>query len=290
MVTFEPAEILVVGHLGMLGSALLRRLGARAAGVDRAECDVTDPERIAATLDQVRPRTVVNCAAYTAVDQAESEPELAGRLNADAVELLGRASAARGIHFITISTDYVFKGEGSEPYPEDAPADAFGPSSVYGQTKLDGERRLAAVGGDWCIARTQWLYGAGGKNFIDRIAQLASERPALKVVDDQIGAPTWVEDLAGALEVLIDRHATGYYHLVNSGYDSWCAVARHVVQRLGLTCEVNACASEEYPTPAKRPKNSRLAQGKYAALAGAPLRPWREAVDEYLNQKLRRAE
>jgi dTDP-4-dehydrorhamnose reductase len=108
------------------------------------------------------------------------------------------------------------------------------------------------------------------------------------VVDDQIGAPTWVEDLAGALEVLIDRHATGTYHLVNSGFDSWCAVARHVVSRMGLACEVNACASEEYPTPAKRPKNSRLAQGKYAALAGAPLRPWREAVDEYLGERIKR--
>jgi dTDP-4-dehydrorhamnose reductase len=285
MVTLEPAEILVVGHLGMLGHTLLRRLGGRARGVDRAECDVTDPARIAEVLEQVRPRTIVNCAAYTAVDQAESEPELARRLNADAVENLSRAAAARNIHFITISTDYVFNGAGDAPFDEDAPESAFGPTSVYGQTKLEGEQRLVRAGGDWCIARTQWLYGEGGKNFIDRIAQLAAERPALKVVDDQIGAPTWVEDLAGALEVLIDRRATGYYHLVNSGFDSWCAVARHVVARLGLPCEVAACASEEYPTPAKRPKNSRLSQRKYAALAGAPLRPWREAVDEYLAAK-----
>lgn len=289
MVTLEPAEILVVGHLGMLGHTLLHRLGGRARGVDRDECDVTDPARIAEVLDRVRPRSVVNCAAYTAVDQAESEPGLARRLNADAVEYLGRAAAARGIHLITISTDYVFNGAGSAPFDEDAPQSDFGPASVYGQTKLEGERRLAQAGGDWCIARTQWLYGAGGKNFIDRIAQLAAERPALKVVDDQIGAPTWVEDLAAALVLLIDRRATGCYHLVNGGFDSWCAVARHVVARLGLACEVAACASEEYPTPAKRPKNSRLSQKKFEALAGAPLRPWREAVDAYLELRMRNA-
>ena len=282
----DSCEILVVGHLGMLGRALLARLGGRAAGVDRDECDVTDPDRVAAVLDRLRPRALVNCAAYTAVDRAESEPDAARRLNAAAVEILGRAAALHGIKYITISTDYVFNGEGSEPFDEDPSPAAFGPLSVYGQTKLEGERRLAALGGSWCIARTQWLYGAGGKNFIDRIAQLAAERPSLRVVDDQVGAPTWVEDLAAALELLLERQATGTYHLVNSGFDSWCAVARHVVERLGLPCEVIPCASEEYPTPAKRPKNSRLAQGKYAALAGAPMRPWREAVDEYLGKKI----
>lgn len=282
----DHCEILVVGHLGILGRALLARLGGRAAGVDRAECDVTVPERVAEVLDSFRPRALVNCAAYTAVDQAESEPEAARRLNADAVEILGRASALRDIKYITISTDYVFNGEGKEPFPEDAPPSAFGPLSVYGQTKLEGERRLAALGGEWCIVRTQWLYGAGGKNFIDRIAQLAAERPSLRVVDDQIGAPTWAEDLAAALELLIDRQATGYYHLVNSGFDSWCTVARHVVSRLGLACEIVACASEEYPTPAQRPRNSRMEQGKFAALAGAPMRPWREAADEYLGKKI----
>lgn len=290
MEPLKPCKILVVGHLGMLGQALLRRLGPGAVGVDRAECDVTDPGRIADVLAQVEPRTIVNCAAYTAVDQAESELEAARRLNADAVENLGRASTTRSIHFITISTDYVFNGSGDTPFPEDAPDEAFGPASAYGRTKLEGERRLVEVGGDWCIARTQWLYGAGGRNFIDRMAELGAQRPALKVVNDQIGAPTWVEDLAGALEVLIERRATGYYHLVNSGYDSWHTVARHVMERLGLACEVSACTSEEYPTPAKRPKNSRLSQQKYAALSGAPLRPWREAVDEYLALKRRIAD
>lgn len=281
-----PEKILVVGHLGLLGQTLLARLGARAVGVDRGECDVTDPCQIAATLDDVKPGSIINCAAYTAVDQAESEPALARLLNADAVELLGQAARQREIHFVTISTDYVFNGLGSDPFAEDAPASDFGPECVYGRTKLEGEERLRAVGGRWCIARTQWLYGAGGKNFIDRIAELALERPALRVVNDQVGAPTWVKDLAAALETLADRRATGVYHVVNSGYTSWYEVACHVVSRLGRTgCEVSPCASEEYPTPARRPKNSRLSQQKLIDLTGHPLRPWTAALDEYLAER-----
>ena len=280
-----PEKILVVGHLGLLGQALMNRLGRRAQGVDRDECDVTDPRRIETVLEEIQPQVVVNCAAYTAVDQAESEPDLARRLNVDAVENLAQATRRRKVHLITLSTDYVFTGRGTEPFPEDAPPECFGPESVYGRTKLEGELRLRQAGGPWCIARTQWLYGAGGKNFIDRIAVLARERPSLRVVNDQIGAPTWSHDLAASLEVLIDHRATGVYHVVNSGFASWFEVARHVVERLDLPCVVEPCASEDYPTPARRPKNSRLSQEKFARLAGAPMRHWTEALDEYFAAK-----
>ncbi len=277
-----PAPILVIGSGGMLGGELLARLGARGIGVGHAECDLTDPAQVERTLAELAPRCVINCAAYTAVDQAESEPEAARALNAEAVGQLARAAARRDIHLITISTDYVFGGEGEEPWEEDAPEAAFAPRSVYGRSKLEGERLARAAGGRLTIVRTQWLYGAGGKNFVDTMAGLAAERELLRVVDDQIGAPTWTRDLAGGLELLAERGATGIYHVVNSEYCSWFEVARHVVERLGLPARVEPCASEDFPRPAPRPKNSRLAQGRYAALAGAPLRPWREALDAYL--------
>jgi dTDP-4-dehydrorhamnose reductase len=285
MTTESPQDsppILVTGHKGMLGRALMARLGDRARGGDLPEVDITDEASVRDLVREVRPASVINCAAYTNVDGAEADPEACGRLNADAVELLGRICREAGVHLITISTDYVFTGEGSAPWPEDAPPEAFGPQCVYGATKLEGERRLEAVGGQWAIARTQWLYGAGGKNFIDTIAGLAAVRPSLRVVDDQVGAPTWVEDLADGLARLAETRATGYYHVVNGGAVSWCGVARRIVERLGLDCAVEACASEEFPRPATRPKNSRLATERFAAVAGGPLRSWEDALDAYL--------
>ncbi len=275
-------EILITGGRGMLGRDLAARLGGRAVAYDVEECDITDAAAVARTLDDLRPAHLVNCAAWTDVDGAETREADALRLNAEAPEILARACRGRGIHFITISTDYVFTGEGSAPWPEDAPPEAFGPRNAYGRTKLEGERRVAGIGGDWCIARTQWLYGAGGKNFPDTMVKLGRERERLRVVDDQVGALTWSVDLAEALERLIDARATGFYHCVNGGWGSWCDVARRVMDRLGLPCQVDACGSDEFPRPAHRPFNSRMRQEKYARLAGAPLRPWQEALDEYL--------
>lgn len=274
--------VLIVGGRGMLGRDLTARLGERAVSLDLPDCDITSAESVNAALDQYRPKTLVNCAAYTAVDKAETEVELARKLNAEAVELLARAAKERGIHFITLSTDYVFHGQGDEPFAEDAPESAYGPLNVYGQTKLEGELRTRAVGGDWCIARTQWLYGKNGKNFIDSIAALAAGKEKIRVVNDQFGAATWTVDVAAGLEKLIDARALGVYHLVNSGHGSWFDVASRVVRKLKLKCVVEPCTSEEFPRPAKRPSNSRLLQGKYAGLAGRPMRSWEEAVDEYL--------
>lgn len=279
------SPILIIGSAGMLGRTMMRRLGRRAVGMDVIDCDITQLAQVRRAMDHIRPTTVVNCAAYTAVDQAESEPEQAYAINAAGVENLGRAAVEAGAHLITVSTDYVFNGEGTEPFAEDAPSAAFGPQSVYGKSKLEGEQRLAAVGGRWCIARTQWLYGKASKNFIDTIIRLTGERDQIKVVDDQVGAPTWVEDLAQGIEALIEHQARGYYHVVNSGYASWHTVARYVVDKLGIDCEVIPCGSGEYPLPAKRPHNSRLSQDRFIELTGAPLRPWTSALDAYLAER-----
>ena len=266
----------------MLGRAVMARFGDRAIGGDLPEVDITRPEQVRELIETHRPASIINCAAWTDVDGAESHPEEAMRLNGDAVGGLARVAAETGTHLIAISTDYVFTGEGSEPWPEEAPESAFGPLSVYGQTKLEGERQLRAAGGAWCLARTQWLYGAGGKNFVDTIATLAAERESLRVVDDQIGAPTWTVDLAGMLALLVEHRATGPYHCVNSGYVSWHGIACHIVERLGFACRVEPCSTDEFPRPARRPFNSRLDQSRLIALAGAPQRPWQEALDAYL--------
>jgi dTDP-4-dehydrorhamnose reductase len=275
-------KILVTGHKGMLGGTLMGQLDGRAVGIDLPEFDMTQPEQIRAFVHDIRPSCLINCAAFTNVDGAETQSDQCRLLNVDAVENLGIVCKEEDVYLVTVSTDYVFTGKGDAPWPEDAPPEAFWPLCVYGRSKLDGERRLESIGGRWAIARTQWLYGSGGKNFIDTIADLASRKDELRVVDDQVGAPTWAEDLAQALIRLSATEATGYYHTVNSGFVSWFEVAQRIVERLGLECRIVPCASEAYPLPATRPHNSRLDQSHYADLAGEPMRPWDIALDAYL--------
>lgn len=294
----------MTGAGGMLGRAVCAELGSHALGLTHAGLDVTDAGAVACALEAHQLAAIVNCAAWTDVDGAESHPDEAAALNAEAVGNLARAAAARGIHFITISTDYVFDGTGVAPWPEVAPppdsldaeldAGRFGfqPLGVYGASKLAGERALIAAGGDWCLVRTQWLYGAGGRNFIDTIARVARERsaalasgmpvPPLRVVNDQHGAPTWVRDVARGLRVLIEQRARGVFHVVNSGETTWHGVAELILSELGLACPLEPCASSEFPRPARRPTNSRLSQAHFAALAGAPLPDWQTALREYL--------
>jgi dTDP-4-dehydrorhamnose reductase len=288
----EPQKrdrILVTGAGGMLGREVCAALGDAACGFTHAELDVTNEHAIHEKIEEVNPVAIINCAAWTDVDSAESHPEAAYALNRDAVRLLATAARDRGIYFFTISSDYVFNGGGEQPWPEDAPEEAFGPLSVYGASKLAGERALKMVGGEWCIVRTQWLYGAGGRNFVDTIASIARERgaagPPLRVVKDQIGAPSWARDVSQGIKLLVERRATGVYHIANSGYASWFDVAAFIVNHLKLNCPLTPCASAEFPRPARRPNNSRLRQDKYARRAGEALRDWREALAEYLDER-----
>lgn len=278
--------VLVTGAMGMLGREVCSRLGDATRGLTHQQLDITDRESIEQALHELKPTTIVNCAAWTDVDGAEAHPTEGRALNADGVKLLAEAARARGIYLLTVSTDYVFTGAGDQPWPEDAPGEAFGPLSVYGASKLEGERALRDTGGEWCIARTQWLYGAGGKNFINTIAEKMRERgadgPPLKIVNDQVGAPSWTRDVAHGICELVHRRATGVYHVVNSGFASWFDVAEFVKQQFGLQCPLEPCASMEFPRPAQRPHNSRLSQEKYAVLCGGPLRHWHEALSEYL--------
>jgi len=273
----RAGKTLVFGHRGMLGRVVASRPGV--IGLDLPECDITDPDAVKEAVQRERPAVIINCAAYTRVDDAEADEALATRVNGDAVGYLAEAARHVDAYFLTLSTDYVFSGQGQTPWRE---ADAPEPQSAYGRSKLAGEKRVQEVGGRWAIVRTQWLYGEGGPNFIDTIARLAAEKDTLSVVNDQIGAPTWANDLAGVLWALAERRAEGVFHAANSGYASWFDVACRVFEQLELDCKVTPCSSEEFPRPAKRPRNSRLNTAKLAGLLGAPLRPWQEALDEYL--------
>jgi dTDP-4-dehydrorhamnose reductase len=272
-------EALVLGARGMLGRALVSILGDRCMGVGRDQCDITDPSAVRAWIRNLHPSCVINCAAYTRVDDAERERGLAMRVNGYAPGNAARVAREEGSGFFHISTDYVFDGSGKKPWREDDPPC---PVNFYGLSKLEGERGVQKAGGRWCITRTQWLFGAGGANFVDTIRRLSKEKEEIRVVSDQIGAPTFTMDMARAIALMAERGAEGIFHLANSDYASWYEVALHVARRINPRCRVVPCATGEMPRPARRPANSRLDCSKAREELGIALRHWTEAVDEYL--------
>ncbi|KAB0669567.1 dTDP-4-dehydrorhamnose reductase [Oryzomonas sagensis] len=274
--------ILVVGANGMLGRDLMTLLGDRGRGVDIDGIDITSLESVERVLTAVRPAVVINCAAYTDVDGCESNQETAMQVNGEGVGHLAMASRTIGARLVQISSDYVFDGSKGTPYRED---DAPNPLSVYGESKLAGEMN-AAVNPDHLIVRTQWLYGLHGKNFVETMLRLGSERDELSVVDDQIGSPTWTVDLAHAVVALLEKGCRGVYHAANEGYCSWNDFARAIFQEAGMTVKVTAMTTEQLNRPARRPLYSTLECGKLAHDGGYRLQPWRDALRSYL--KLRK--
>jgi dTDP-4-dehydrorhamnose reductase len=266
---------LVTGAGGMLGAELTDRLRARGAEVvalRRGELDLCDEEAVRKTIDANRPSVVVNCAAWTAVDDAETHETEALAVNGTAVENLGRACRASGARLIQISTDYVFDGTATEPYPEDAPVS---PVNAYGRTKLAGERTALAAGG--YVVRTAWLYGAHGPNFVRTMIRLAAERETVDVVDDQLGQPTWTADLAGQI-IRLGGSAlpAGIYHGTSSGSTTWYGLTREIFTLLGHDpARVRPTTTAAFPRPAARPAFSVLAHTRQGL---PPLRDWREAL------------
>ena len=300
-------KILLLGPQGQLGWELQRSLallGEVVALDRRAGGDLADPDALAATVRAVEPRVIVNAAAYTAVDQAEREPELARRINADAPAVLAREAAACGAALVHYGTDYVFDGRGDAPWRED---DAPAPLSVYGQTKLDGERAVEAVlrpaqqagGSGYLILRTSWVYAARGSNFAKTMLRLACERERLTVVADQWGAPTGAELLADATALALacllrDPALSGLYHLTASGAVTWLDYARFVIEqarriRPALDIKVREVApigTRDWPVPAQRPLNSRLDCSKAQAAFDLRLPPWQDGVRRMLEEIL----
>lgn len=288
----DRKRILVTGVGGQVGFELARSLQGlgHVVAVDRASLDLADPDRIRAVVRDVRPALIVNPAAYTAVDQAESDEAVAMRINAVAPGILAEEAKTLGAALIHYSTDYVFDGTKASPYLEtDTPA----PQNVYGRSKLKGERAIEAVGGAAIVLRTSWVYGTRGRNFLLTMLRLAAERPELKIVADQIGAPTWANTIA-ALTAHVAAQAfaagdaatwwaahSGVYHLTAGGETSWHGFACAIVERasLALRPSVIPIPASDYPTPARRPANSCLSNEKLARTFGLAAPDWCDALE-----------
>jgi len=284
--TSSTTTWLITGATGMLGQdvmARLRRDGETAAGLDRAGLDITDADMVHDVIAAHRPRIVVNCAAWTAVDDAEAREADALRVNGDGPRHLAEACAKAGAALVHVSTDYVFAGDGTGPYPEDAPT---APRSAYGRTKLAGEQAvLAALPDVGYVVRTAWLYGAGGGNFVDTMIRLESVKDTLDVVDDQRGQPTWTVDLADRLvrlgqAALAGTAPAGVYHGTSGGETTWFGLAREVFRLLGADPDrVRATTSAAFVRPAPRPAYSVLGHDGWRRAGIDPIRPWREALE-----------
>jgi dTDP-4-dehydrorhamnose reductase len=278
---------LVLGAAGQLGSALAGRLGERGlpfAARDSRGLDVADAGAVARALAEIRPGAVLNAAAYTDVDGCERDPARAAAVNALAPAALARLCREAGIGLLHVSTDYVFDGRTEGPLAEDAPV---APLSEYGRSKLAGERAVLAASPDFVVVRTSWVFGRG-KNFIASVrarAETVRKDPSagpLRVVDDQVGSPTYAEDLAGGLLDLLDRGGRGLYHLANRGAASRLELARFALDAAGLAdLEIQPVKTVDFPLPAQRPLHTVLDCAR-ARAAGVSLRPWQEAVRAYL--------
>ncbi len=295
-------KILLLGKNGQLGWELQRALAplGELIALDRHAtehvADLASPDALAATVQALRPQLIVNAAAYTAVDKAESEPDLARAVNATSPGVLAQAAAATGAWLLHYSTDYVFDGSGATARSEDAATD---PLNVYGQTKLEGEEAIRASGCRHLILRTSWVYAARGGNFAKTMLRLAGERERLTVIDDQIGAPTGADllaDLSAHMlrQALLQPACSGTYHAVAGGETSWHAYARHVIdwarahgQELKAT-DIAAVPSSAFATAARRPLNSRLSTAKLQQTFGLSLPHWQAGVDRMLAEVLGR--
>lgn len=274
-------RLLVTGAAGMLGGAVAQaadRSGHEVIALTRRDLDVTDVHAVGDAVGAARARAIINCAAWTDVDGAEEHEAQATAVNASGAGHLARAAAATGARIVQVSTDYVFPGDAREPYVE---SDRVGPRSAYGRSKLAGEAQVAVAAPDHAIARTSWLFGAGGRNFVDTMLKLGAEREELRVVDDQIGCPTWTGHLAPALIELAQSDRTGVFHVAASGSCSWFELARTAIEQADLHCSVVPVATSEFPRPAPRPAYSVLASER-----GAPvLPPWTESLSSYLKAR-----
>lgn len=271
-------KILVTGAEGMLGHDLLDALQAQGVdhvGVDKDQCDITRREDVLAMVESVQPTHVINCAAYTAVDAAEEEQELSRSVNVQAVDHLIKAALLHGSVLIQLSTDYVFDGS-QRYYAEDADKC---PINFYGQTKSDAEDLITEQLSQYVIVRTSWLFGHSGKNFVDTMRKLMSERDHIKIVSDQVGCPTYTKDIAKTLVQLVIGNQRGIFHVTNTESCSWFEFAVEIARLTDLPCAVIPCTSEEYPQKAKRPAYSVLKNTKLP-----PLRPWNEALQAYIEE------
>ena len=277
------SAVVLGGKTGLLGQALcmaMTRRGWTVHAPGRVDLDLFDRPAVEDYLTRTGADILFNTVAYTKVDQAEDEPSEAARLNRQLPLVLGQAARNAGVRLVHYSTDFVFNGRKTTPYTiEDQPD----PRSVYGSTKLQGERELLALGlPGLLIIRTSWLFGPCKINFVTRILELAAARPELSVVHDQVGSPSYTPDLAANSLALVESGAAGLFHLANSGQASWCELAAEAVRGADLPCRVKPITSAQYPQKAVRPAYSVLDLSKFTAATGITPRPWLQALREFL--------
>jgi len=284
-------KILVTGAGGQLGTDVAAELKNRKidfTGVDVIAAgsneilDITDAEAVRRYINIHKPLCVIHCAAYTAVDKAEDEPELCFIVNATGTENIAKTCRETGTEMIYISTDYVFGGNENEPYETDA---VKNPGSTYGKSKLAGEEAVLKHLDKYYIVRISWVFGSAGGNFVKTIKRLATEKDKINVVCDQVGSPTYTVDLAGLLCDMALSGKYGIYHATNEGYCSWAEFATEIVKQSGVSCIINPIQSESYPTKAKRPKNSRLSKACLERAGFKRLPAWQDALGRFIEQE-----
>ena len=274
-------RVLVFGASGLLGKALMRQWSDdEVTGLSSRDADIRDPNRLLQIVQQARPDWIVLAAAYTDVDGCESNRELAFAVNRDGPVNLCEAALSVGARLMFLSSDYVFDGEKTTPYET---GDQRNPQSVYGKTKAEAEIKLLELNPHCCIVRTSWLFGSGGKCFPDTILKLAANRPALDVVDDQRGCPTYAEDLARAIIQLCHKNASGIVHATNAGDCTWFEFAKYILETAGMNTEVRPVSSQQMARPAPRPAYSVLSPVSLRSF-GIEMPSWRDAVKRYVKQ------
>ena len=287
----SPIRILLTGKNGQVGWELQRTLAVlgEVISVDHAAMDLANPDSIRNTIQEIKPNLIINTAAYTAVDKAETESAAAMKINGVAPGIIAEEAKKLGATMIHYSTDYVFDGSKTSAYTE---VDATNPISVYGKTKLAGEEAIAAVGLPYLILRTSWIYSLRGDNFLLTVKKLAKERSELKIVSDQIGAPTWARTIAEATALTIARLPyplsdipSGIYHMTSAGSTSWYGFTKAILEKLNdhHFPKIKAITTGEYPTPARRPANSTLSTEKISKTFGIALPHWEQGLELCIN-------
>ncbi|MBE7147308.1 dTDP-4-dehydrorhamnose reductase [Bacillus mycoides] len=277
-------KILVTGYNGQLGYDVVKRgekQGLEMQGIGIEDLDITNESAVYEFVDNVKPDAIIHCAAYTAVDKSEDDKELCWNVNVDGTKYLATAAKKLNAKFVYISTDYVFDGEGTHEFVE---TDVPNPVGYYGLTKYEGEKVVRSLIDNNFIVRISWVFGINGNNFIKTMLRLGETRDELNVVGDQIGSPTYTYDLARLLIDMVVTNKYGTYHATNEGFCSWADFAEEIFEIAGKDVKVNSIATEEYPTRAVRPKNSRMSKQKLIDNGFKPLPTWQEAVKHYITQ------
>lgn len=278
-------KVLVTGVKGQLGYDVVRELqkrGHETVGVDIDEMDITDAAAVERVMTEVQPDAVIHCSAYTAVDRAEEDIEICRRVNVDGTENIAKICKKLGCKMLYLSTDYIFSGDGERPWEPD---DEASPLNAYGQSKYDGELALKKYVEKYFIVRISWVFGINGNNFIKTMLRLGRENGAVKVVDDQIGSPTYTYDLARLLVDMIESDRYGAYHATNEGICSWYEFAKEIFRAAGMdNVSVTPVKSGEFPVKAKRPKNSRMSKEKLVTNGFSLLPAWQDAVARYIKE------